>query len=170
MIDNWKEIISQLGKGVDITTDPSRWNLDTPGYKEIYQMWKDANFNMDSIKWTNYYPDKHFNSNIVNVYSTDFKIIHRAWISRLDPGYMAPLHWDVDDNEHEYLKHGPLKRKTIMMQDFALGQLFILGKEHYYNLLENSVIDWDKYNEWHSASNASMLPNYMLHIIGTVHD
>jgi hypothetical protein len=168
MIDNWKEVISKLGSGVDVTTDPSRWNLDTLGYKEIYQTWVEAKFNMDAIKWTNYYPGKHFDNGILDVYSDDFKVIHRAWISRLDPGYMAPPHWDVDDNEQEYLKHGPLKRKTVIMHDFVLGQIFILGKVHYYDLKENLVIDWNKYNEWHSASNASMLPNYMFHIIGTI--
>jgi hypothetical protein len=41
---NWDEIISSLltQEGVAVTTDPSRWNLDTPGYNEIYALWQQA--------------------------------------------------------------------------------------------------------------------------------
>ena len=33
---NWDEVIAALPDGVPITTDPTRWNLDTPGYVVIY--------------------------------------------------------------------------------------------------------------------------------------
>jgi hypothetical protein len=34
------KIVESLTNGVDITTDPSKWNLDTTGYTEILKMWQ----------------------------------------------------------------------------------------------------------------------------------
>ena len=118
--------------GTPITTDPSIWNLSTPGYKEILDLWKAANFNLETIKWINYYPTKDFPQEIVDSFAKKLNLstVHRSWISRIDPGYMAPWHWDIDDNEEEYLKQGPITRYTIFLKDTAPGQIFILEKEY----------------------------------------
>lgn len=161
-------IISELGEGVPVTTDPSRWNMDTAGYSEIYKMWQDANFNPNAIKWTNYYPATHFDSDLVNDVATYLRMngIHRAWISKVDPGYFAPWHWDVDDNEQTYLEKGPIKRYSITLSEPTIGQIFILGKDYLYNTPQGSIFKWNNYKEWHSGINASMVPKYMFHIIG----
>ena len=50
---NWNQIINDLTskQGVEVTTDPSRWNLDNPEYLKIYNQWIAADFNMSAIKW-----------------------------------------------------------------------------------------------------------------------
>lgn len=167
---NWDDIISDLltKDGNPITTDPDIWHLDTPGYDEIYNAWKAANFNLATIKWINYYPGKHFSKDIVEEVAQQLglKGIHRSWISRIDPGYMAPWHWDVDENEQEYLVHGPIIRYTVIIKEFAHGHIFIIGDKYFYNLYKGKSICWDNYREWHSGINAGMEPNWLLHIVG----
>jgi len=167
---NWDSILFDIEQqdGVPVTTDPDRWNLDTPGYSEIYKIWKKANFNPAAIKWINYYPGKHYPEEIVKQVAGTLGLtgVHRSWISRIDPGYMAPYHWDVDDNEVEYLKQGPIKRYTLIIKDFAHGHIFILKNDYYHSLTKDTVIAWDNHREWHSGINAGMTPNYLFHILG----
>jgi hypothetical protein len=158
-------ISPQLGSPV--TTDPSRWNMDTTGYSDILKMWNDAKFNPASIKWINYYPNEHFEKlleeNIKNFLG--LSEVHRSWVSRIDPGYYAPLHWDVDDNEHTYLTKGTIKRFTVIINPMQLGQLFILGNQYIHSLEQGTILEWNNYKEWHAGINASMEPAYMFHLL-----
>jgi hypothetical protein len=61
---NWEFVISNLKNGSDVTVDPAHWNLGNPEYVKILELWKNANFNLESIKWTNYYPEKDFPENV----------------------------------------------------------------------------------------------------------
>jgi hypothetical protein len=164
---NWHTVIEMLVQpGVDITTDPSKWHLDTPGYNEIHTMWQTANFNMSAIKWTNYYPGKHFNNTIVEQVAEHLNVgIHRSWISRIDPGFFAPWHWDVDDNEDEYLQKGNPVRYSCFIEEPAHGHIFIVGDNYYYNQPKGTLIKWDNYKDWHSGINAGMTPKYMFHLL-----
>jgi hypothetical protein len=155
-------------QGSDVTTDPSRWNLDNSDYGKIHAIWKEANFNSSAMKWTNYYPGKEFSQEFVDdvAFYLRLKGVHRAWISRVDPGYYAPWHWDVDDNEQEYLKYGEIKRYSIMMGDKTPGHIFMLGEDYLYNCVRGSIFRWNNHNEWHSGINAGMTPKFMFHIIG----
>ncbi len=165
---NWNEVIVSLleKEGSAVTTDPSRWNTDTTGYNEIYAMWKNANFNSDSIKWINYYPRVHFDQSLVDDIADYLNVnVHRAWISRIDPGYFAPKHWDVDDNENEYLLKGDISRYSILMGDPTHGHIFILGDDYLFNCPKGSIFKWNNHRDWHSGINAGMVPKFMFHLI-----
>ena len=164
---DWHNVIDNLVQpGVEVTTDPTRWNLDTAGYSEIYTMWKDANFNMSAIKWTNYYPCKHFNNNVVKQIAEHLNVnIYRSWISRIDPGFFAPWHWDVDDSEEEYLQKGNPVRYSCFIEEPAHGHIFIVGDNYYYNQPHGTLIKWNNYKDWHSGINAGMTPKYMFHLL-----
>lgn len=168
---NWNQLLAivKTQEGKPITVDPSIWNLDNPHYKTIYDLWKNANFNMDTIKWNNYYPGEHFDLDMMfcNTFAKDrgVKLI-RAWISRIDPGYMAPWHWDVDDREEEYLKKGKLTRYSVFLQGASHGHIFIVGNDYLYNREMFEAIEWLNYKEWHSGINAGLTPKYMFHLIG----
>jgi hypothetical protein len=166
---NWEFIINNLTNGNDVTVDPQRWNLENPEYVKILDRWKAANFNFSAIKWTNYYPGQHFSESIITdqMKNLNIKHIHRSWISKLDPGFMAPWHWDVDDNEEEYLKHGSITRYTILIEPMDHGHILIIGDDYFYNKPKDTVIKWANYKEWHSGINAGMKPSYMLHILGS---
>ena len=167
MTVNWNSIIPTLSNGLDITADPNKWNLDTPGYLEIYNMWKDTKFNLNSIKWTNYYPGKHFSSSVENTIAESLGIIPlRSWISQIDPGYCAPWHWDVDDNEQEYLSKGTLYRYSIFIGESHPGHIFVVSNQAFINQTPGTIVKWSDYRAWHAGSNVGIGPAFMYHIIG----
>lgn len=165
---DWDNVIATLiTPANEVTTDPAKWKLETPGYTDIYNTWKNANFNMQAVKWINYYPGTHYDKKIIDDLSAWLGVTElRSWISRIDPGYFAPWHWDVDDHEQEFLKHGNLRRFSCFIKKPAHGHIFIVNDTYYYNQLQGTVIEWPKYNEWHAGMNAGMTPKYMLHLIG----
>jgi hypothetical protein len=168
---NLPDIIQSVSaqEGVPITVDPSRWNFETVGYSDIQKLWKEANFNSAAIKWINYYPETHFDKELTTDIAFYLRLttVHRSWISRIDPGFYAPWHWDVDENEQEYLKSGEIKRYTVMLGPPAMGHIFILGNDYLYNTPIGSIFKWKNYKEWHAGTNAGLTPNYMFHILGS---
>jgi hypothetical protein len=92
--------------------------------------------------------------------------VHRSWISSVEPGYMAPLHFDYDDQMEQYLTKGIPKRFTFFISKPAHGHIFILGEDYHFNNPQGTVIEWDNYKEWHSGINAGMQIKYQFHLIG----
>jgi len=165
----WNDVVAHVTsqEGDSVTTDPTRWHLDTPGYTDIFSMWKNGNFNPAAIKWTNYYPNDHFDNNVTKQVCKYLRITpHRSWISRIDPGFIAPWHWDVDDNEAEYLKQGEILRYSIFIEESAPGQILILGEDYLFNQKEGAIVKWNSPREWHCGINASMKPALMFHVLG----
>ena len=165
---NWENIIETLNGGSVVTVDPTRWDTNNIEYKKILDIWIKANFNLNSIKWTNFYPDIDFPMDVIDkqLHYINIKNVHRAWISKIDPGYMAPWHWDIDDHEQEYLKKGPITRYTIIIRPMVTGQLLIIGNDHYYLKPKDTIIKWTNHREWHSSVNNGLEPSYLLHILG----
>lgn len=166
---NWKQLISHLSTcdGSEVTPDPDRWNERNPEYKKIYNIWEQSNFNMQSIKWINYYPDVHFPYTINSLVSSfTGKTCHRSWISRVDPGYCAAWHWDVDDNENKYLEKGRIYRYSVFISDPTPGQSFNVENQYLVNQEPGAVWEWENHNAWHAGMNASLSPKYMLHFLG----
>lgn len=165
---DWASIIEDISTktGVAITTDPDRWDLSNPSYGEIYRMWEKASFNKKSIKWINYYPGEHFPKETIDRISHYLNVsVHRSWISRIDPGYFAPWHWDVDDNETEYLSKGTPIRYSVSMDQPSMGHIFILGSDYIINSKQGATFEWNDYREWHAGINGGLTPKYMLHLL-----
>lgn len=166
---DWSNIINSLStqEGTSITTDPSYWNSDNPEYGEIYKLWKSADFNEKSIKWINYYPDKNYSKNIETEISASLNVSPlRSWISRIDPGYYAPWHWDIDDNIEEYKAKGPILRYTVFIDKPQMGHIFILSDKYYFNIETGTTLEWPNYSDWHAGINGGLAPYYMFHLLG----
>lgn len=166
---NLEELVASLQNKAGINVIQgliSRKHLD--GYNEIYKLWKDCNFNESSMAWYNYYPNADFDAEIVDDIAFYLRLegVHRAWISRIDPGYYAPLHWDVDDNELKYLTKGPIKRYTITLNQPTLGHIFIVGKDHLYEVPIGSIFKWNDHREWHIGINGGIKSKFTLHVLG----
>lgn len=160
---NWNTVISELKDGKVITIDPSRWNMANPEYKEMLELWKSHDFNTNSVKWINYYDCKDIEIEIakkVNVTPL------RSWISCVEPGYMTGYHYDIDDNETEYLKLGKLKRYTVFISQPKLGHIFILGEKYYYQQPQGTMLEWNTHREWHNGINGGFTNKYMFHLLG----
>ena len=162
MID-WNSVISNLKDGSVVTVDPARWRMSNPEYSKMLDLWKSKNFNTDSEKWTNYYDYENIEPIVAN--SLDIKPI-RSWISCVEPGYMTGYHYDIDDKETEYLKHGDIKRYSIFISEPDVGHLFILGKDYHFNKSVGTTLKWDNYREWHNGINGGLSNKYMFHILG----
>ena len=162
MID-WNQTIANLKDGKDITVDPRSWNMNNPEYAKMLKSWQDNNFNTNSVKWTNYYDTKEIENELASrLHVTPL----RSWISCVEPGYMTGYHYDIDDNEQEYLKLGEIKRFSVFMNDPKVGQLFILGSNYFYNQEQGTIISWLNYREWHNGINGSLANKYMFHLLG----
>lgn len=167
---NWDEVIATLvtQDGQLISPDPSRWNLDNKEYSVIYKQWVDAKFNPASIKWTNYYPGVHYDQQITDKLKQllNLKGVHRSWISRVDPGFYSPWHWDVDDNESTYLEKGPILRYSCFIGKPNPCHVFVTESMSYTRAQQGTIVKWDNYNDWHAGMNAGLEPKFMLHLLG----
>lgn len=160
---NWQEVIDSLTDGKEVTVNPERWNMMNPEYQKMLDLWKAHNFNTNSVKWTNYYKYGDLESTIAKqFYVTPL----RSWISCVEPGYMTGPHYDIDDNEQEYLKHGEIHRYSIFISKPSAGQLFILNDKYYYNQNVGTVLKWKHYRDWHNGINGSLEKKYMFHLLG----
>lgn len=162
---DWNNLVKTIEsqQGVPITPDPSIWRMDVPAYNDIKKSWSDANYPESHIKWINYYPGIHYTNNLDELLCDHFNIEYRrSWISRIDPGYSAPWHWDVEDDPEDY--DNPL-RLSIFIKDCDPGHIFILGKEDcFYNMKAGDGVFWKRFNEYHIGVNAGLTPKYMYHL------
>lgn len=162
---DWASLVESIKdhEGVPITPDPKIWRMEVPAYSEIKKTWEEANYPDEMIKWINYYPGVHYTEEIDKLVCDHFNIgYRRSWISKIEPGYSAPWHWDVEDDPEDY--DGPL-RLSIFIQDCSPGQIFILGKEDcFYNMTAGDGIFWHRFNEYHIGMNAGLEPKYMYHL------
>ena len=160
---NWNLVIKNLTDGRVVTVDPTRWDMANSEYKEMLDLWKSKNFNTASVKWTNYYDTKDLEVEVAQQVSITPL---RSWISCVEPGYMTGYHYDIDDNEKEYLTHGLLKRYSVFISEASVGHVFILGKEYFYNKPQGTILKWGNYRDWHNGINGGLENKYMFHIIG----
>jgi hypothetical protein len=165
LVELTKELTTK--PGTDVMAGLKSHNQD-PGYADINAMWEQANFNPASMQWINYYPEKDYSQALADDVAFYLRLngVHRSWISRVDPGYMAPWHWDVDDKEQEYLAKGEIKRYSITMCPPTTGHIFIVGEDYLYNVPSGSIFKWKNHREWHTGINGGLTPKFTFHILG----
>lgn len=162
MID-WNTVIEELKDGNVVSIDPDRWNIANSEYTDILKLWQENNFNTDSIRWINFYNTKEVESQLCNQLNISPL---RSWISCLEPGYMTAPHYDIDDNEQEYLKYGEIQRYSIFISKPAIGHLFILEDKYHFNNPQGTLLKWNSYKDWHNGINGSLTNKYMFHLLG----
>lgn len=166
LIINWFDTINliQNDPGKKIIADKTK--LVSPHYQELFSMWDNSNFNYKSIQWVNYYAS-NYGFDIEEKFANIVDATHiRSWISKIDPGYCAPWHWDIDDNEAEYLKQGDLKRYICTIGNNDPGHFSIVGTSSLHNSKNGDIFLWDNYKEWHAGMNAGLIPKYQYNFLG----
>ena len=158
---DWNSVISNLSNGKDILPNPELWNLSNSHYMEIYTVWEESNFNMSSVKWTNYYEYGDLTDQLSERLGVSPL---RSWISRIDPGYYAPWHYDVDEREEEYLTKNA-QRYSCFISEKKLGHITIIGDDLFSSTETGTLIKWNNRLDWHTSMCACMIPNYMYHLI-----
>jgi hypothetical protein len=175
---DWDSIIASLqprsGEHNTVTSVVSRSSATEANdstllthYYKIINTWEKANYDLTNIEWWNYYPNQHFNLSVqekfANLVNADPL---RVFISEVMPGQCAPYHWDVDDQEEEWLAEGLLVRYVCFINKPHFGDVFILKDECFYLTKQHSVYEWDHYRDFHAGTNCGVYPQYLFHFLG----
>jgi hypothetical protein len=167
-IIDWDKIINDIKDQPGRKVDLINWN--NPLFLKIKDLFSSGNYNMSSAEWINYYPGKDFSESVNAVFGNFVKHpnVIRSWISRINPGKTAPWHWDVDDNEEQYLQQGKLVRFTCKIGIHDPGHITVIGDHVLYNNRSGDVFQWPEHRAWHGSANAGLVPkyqfNYLAHI------
>ena len=137
-------------------------------YREVIELWDKAGYDLSQIEWYDYYPGTHVDIEIERKFAELINVIpRRTFISEVYPGRCVPYHWDVEDNEKEWLAQGDLVRYVCFMDKPQFGHIFILEDEMFYNVEQHRVYQWDHYKNWHAGTNCGSEPYYLFHMLGT---
>ena len=177
---DWGSIIRSLGTGtrIDFTkilphVEPDSIAVNKEELTKIHDHLVSCNYNTDTIVWTNYYSDKNNFDESITIKLANYLNVNviRAWISRIDPGYISGWHFDSDAEEEDFLKIGfPIRYSIVITENPESGHIFILrgdsGDVTYGNTPQGTVIKWDHYKNWHTGINAGITPTYMFQLLG----
>jgi hypothetical protein len=146
-------------------------NVNLGYYKDIMDTWEKANYDFKNIEWWDYYPGEHFD---IGIQDTFAGIVNaeprRVFISEVMPGQCVPYHWDVEDNEKEWLTQGQLVRYVCFIDTPQFAHALILGDECFYNIEQGEIYQWDHYRDYHAGTNAGQGPYYLFHFLGISND
>ena len=165
---NWYSIISEISQkpGKIISPKESIWKNENPEYGKIYNKWIDADFNLESIQWINYYTGVDYSNSIVKVFEDQLNCVHiRSWISKINPGYCAAWHWDIDDHEEQYKKLGNIKRFICHIGDPDPGHVFVFEDCCHHNKKNGWIYEWEDYRAWHGGMNCGLKPKYLFNFL-----
>jgi len=96
-----------------------------------------------------------------NVPGVGMKTWNTAWISRIHPGKMAPLHWDVHDNEAQFMLEPDKIRFHCHITQPAFGHAVLVDNQCFYNQPQGATYKWDSRRYWHAGVNAGLGPKYL---------
>jgi hypothetical protein len=119
---NWQQLIQHLETQEPYIGPKHKAGDNIPGLKEVTDLWDKAGYG-STVQWDMFYPGNHFDNNIVKQFAewAGLTSYTNAWVSRIHPGYFAPIHWDVQDDE-------PLPdtvRYHVHMSTPQFGHIFI---------------------------------------------
>lgn len=158
---DWPQLIAHLETQKPYIGPKHRAGDNIPGLKEVTDMWEKSGYG-SSVQWDMFYSGEHFDNKIVDrvVEWTGLSSYTNAWVSRIHPGYFAPVHWDVQDNE-------PLPdtvRFHIHMSKPQFGHIFIVENTCLYNQEQGATYKWSGRKLWHAGTNCGLVPKYIFNI------
>lgn len=175
-IFKWDEVIAQLEQcGFDTNPGPfygptHKEGDNIPRLNEITSLWKEHGYRPveegGTVQWDMFFPGIHFDQSIVDKFIELYEVkeYNSAWISRVHPGKMAPIHWDINDNEAEFYKLPDKPRWHAHISKPAFGHVFVLENELLCNREQGDVFWWDSRRLWHSGMNMGLVPKYQFNL------
>jgi hypothetical protein len=165
---NWREIVNSLKDQSPAYIGPRHKITDKiKGMEEISSFWENCNYKSihegGVAGWDMFLPDINFDRSIINNFIKWTGIKNEgptyAWISRINPGYMAPWHWDVTDDETMLSKESIRFHCHIIPS--APGHSFFVEDKCFCNQKIGDVFKWSDRKLWHAGSNCGVTPKYM---------
>lgn len=147
-MENWTPLVQQLlpKEGLVFTHDGG----EDPAF----------DYNMQSVRWQHYFPEEHFPPKELTRIILDLMFLDtsQAWVTRVDPGSMAPWQHEVVEDDRT--------RYTIILQDLTPGQILCIGPDTYSKLVAGKIILWNDVNYHRLIMNGGYTPIWCLDIIG----
>lgn len=166
---DWNSVIQEIinKPGRPITTDRSQWKMDTnPVYGELIELWENANFNFDSIRWINYFPGGDFDKDVITTLENLLQVKSvNTWIARIDPGWCTPWHWDTNDDAEQWKLLGNIRRFMVFIEPPAVGHILATEYGCFYNEAVGNIYEWEDWKMWHAGTNCGLTPKFMLHMV-----
>lgn len=137
-------------------------------YLEHTQLAKNAGYDRnDSVKFRHFKPGTHFDNEFVELFS---KFVNATpmvvFVSEINPGHMAPWHYDIDQFEQENSSKGEKVRFHVHLSEPQPGHVFILEDHAFYNIPQGNTYQWNNTKSWHAGTNCGMFPKYLFNFKG----
>jgi len=170
---DWSELVASLKKQEPAYVGPRHrpGDVQAPGVDEVADLWINAGYKTidqgGNAKWDMYLPGINFDSSIVTkfVEFVGLEGCTNAWVSRVNPGSVAPWHWDVTDNETTLSSQTAIRYHCHMQPLSEItGHTLIVGDTCLYNQQPGETYLWSDRKAWHGAANCGMEPMYLFHI------
>lgn len=170
---DWNSLILTLSTASPAYTGPRHSGADDIiGIKDIQKKWDDAGYVLHSSNgsagWDMFFPGKQFEVSYVSRFAefVGMRKVESAWVSRVNPGMMTPLHWDANDSEEEYAKLPDMARFSCNISSPQAGHVLVVDDECLYMQPQGSVWQWNSRKSWHAGANFGYTPKYLFNIFG----
>lgn len=173
---DWDEVITTLEQ-CGHETHPGPFHGPThkegdpiPLLDEVTNIWRDEGYKRvedgGTVQWDMFFPGTHFDQSIVDKFVEFYKIekYSSAWISRIWPGNQAPMHWDVNDDEEEYLKLPDRLRWHCHVSRPNFGHVFVCEDQAFYGRPQGDTFLWNTRRLWHAGTNCGLVPKYQFNL------
>ena len=169
-IIDWQQLITELENQEPAYIGPKhRIGTNVPGVDEVGIPLINAGYKEGgSMQWDMFLPKINFDNTLIQKFMNyvGMKSCYNAWISRIRPGYMAPWHWDVTDDEDTLTTHKEIVRYHTHISKPAPGHVFVVEDVCLYNQQQGAVWKWPNRKSWHTGSNSGLGPKYIFNIWG----
>jgi hypothetical protein len=167
-IINWDSVINDCDNNFTTYIEPINQRGDSVlGVDSILDMWDNAGYKTvndgGTVAWDMFLPGEHFDQTVIDQFVEYFQIneYKTAWISRINIGRFAPIHWDVDDSNE------PLDdsfRYHCHIGKPQWGHTFIVENQCFYGEQQGSTYRWDSRKYWHAGTNCGLTPKYLFNL------
>ena len=170
---DWAALVESLKSQQPAYVGPRHRANDekAPGVNEVASAWESAGYktndNGGNASWDMFIPNTNFDREIVHKFINFVGLdgYTNAWISRINPGCVAPWHWDVTDNETTLSSQSAVRYHChIQSPAEIIGHTLIVEDTCLYNQKPGETYLWSDRKAWHGGSNCGFEPMYLFNV------
>lgn len=167
---NWDSLVESVINQEPAYVGPRhRDDDDVPGIAEVANVWNTGGYKLrehgGNAQWDMFFPGQNFDPEIATQFAKYVGLESAetayVWVSRINPGNVAPWHWDVTDDEVTLdLKDRVRYHCHIQRPEDTIGHTLIVEETCLYMPAQGSVYKWPSRKSWHGGSNCGPNPMY----------